>query len=283
MKKLKVAIQGFGGSFHEEATRNYFLDEELELLYCDSFEQLFELVSKEEGCLGVIAIENTVAGSILQNYNMLQEYNCKIIGETYLHIVQHLMALPGQQLSDIKEIWSHPMALRQCNNFLKKNRQIKSVETEDTAKSAEIIKTRKLSGVAAIAGEMAARIYGLDIIKEGIETNKKNFTRFLVISPELKDDFEKSNKASICFTLDHETGSLAKVLVLLSDNELNLTKIQSNPIVGQEWEYFFYVDLLFENYDEFQRTMTILKDVAKQLVVLGVYAAGNKPILDPSV
>ncbi|HIA35703.1 MAG TPA: hypothetical protein EYN89_02945 [Flavobacteriales bacterium] len=282
MKKQKIAIQGFAGSFHELATRNYFLDEDIELLYCDSFEEIFELIFKEKGCLGVIAIENTVAGSIMPNYKMLQEYNCKIIGETYLHIVQHLMAFPGQQLSDIREIWSHPMALRQCNNFLKKHPHIRSVETEDTAKSAEIINARKLIGVAAIAGEMAASINGLDIIKEGIETNKKNFTRFLVISPELNGDVKNSNKASICFTLDHETGSLAKVLVLLSENDLNLTKIQSNPIVGQEWEYFFYVDLLFENHDEFERTMTILKDVAKQLVVLGVYAAGNKPVLDPS-
>lgn len=277
MKKLKIAIQGFAGSFHEEATRNYFQGKATKLLYCDSFEQLFELVSKEEGCLGVIAIENTVAGSILQNYKMLQEYNLKIIGETYLHIVQHLMAFPGQQLSDIREIWSHPMALRQCNNFLKKHRQIKSVETVDTAKSAEIIKNKKLYGVAAIAGEMAARIYGLDIIKEGIETNKKNFTRFLVISQEDNGDFENSNKASICFTLDHKTGSLAQVLLLLSDNELNLTKIQSNPIVGQEWEYFFYVDLLFKNYQNFQETMKVLHKIATELVVLGIYAAGNKP------
>lgn len=283
MKKRKVAIQGFVGSFHEMATRNYFLDDELELLYCSSFEQLFQLVSEEENCFGVIAIENTVAGSILPNYKMLQEYNFKIIGETYLHIVQHLMALPGQKHSDIKEIWSHPMALRQCNDFLKKYPHIRSVETEDTAKSAEIINARKLIGVAAIAGEMAASINGLDILEEGIETNKKNFTRFLVISPDLKGNVKNANKASICFTLDHETGSLAKVLVLLSENNLNLTKIQSNPIVGQEWEYFFYVDLLFENHDEFQRTMTILDDVAKQLVILGVYPAGNKPVLDSSV
>ncbi len=251
MKKRKVAIQGFAGSFHEMATRNHFPDDVLELLYCSSFEQLFQLVLEEKNCFGVIAIENTVAGSILPNYKMLQEYNFKIIGETYLHIVQHLMALPGQKLSDIKEIWSHPMALRQCNDFLKKHPHIKSVEKEDTAKSAEMINAGKLNGVAAIAGEMAANINSLDILEEGIETNKKNFTRFLVISPESKEDVENYNKASICFTLDHETGSLAKVLVLLSENNLNLTKIQSNPIVGQEWEYFFYVDLLFRNYDEF--------------------------------
>jgi len=280
MRKQKIAIQGFAGSFHELATRNYFLEAELELIYCDSFDQIFELISKEKDCLGLIAIENTVAGSILPNYKLLQEYNCKIIGETYLHIVQHLMALPGQQLSDINEIWSHPMALRQCNNFLKKHPNIRSVETEDTAKSAEVIKTKNLSGIAAIAGEMAASINGLNIIKEGVETNKKNFTRFLVISPELNGDIENSNKASICFTLDHETGSLAKVLVFLSENDLNLTKIQSNPIVGQEWEYFFYVDLMFEEHKEFLRTMTVLNDIAKQLVVLGVYSAGKKPVLD---
>ena len=280
MKNIKVAIQGVAGSFHELAASDYFQHKDPDLLYCDSFEQLFKLVSDEKECFGVVAIENTVAGSILPNYKMLQEYNFSVIGEIYMRIVQNLMVLPGQQLSDIKEIWSHPMALKQCSDFLKKHSNIKSVIREDTAKSAEIIKNNDLKHVAAIAGEKAANIYGLEIIKKEIETNKKNFTRFLVISSNTEIVLEKINKASICFTLDHETGSLAKVLVLLSENNLNLTKVQSNPIVGKEWEYFFYVDLLFDSYDNYKRTMDDLNDIATELLILGEYTSGEKPVIN---
>ena len=275
LNKIKIAIQGVAGSFHEQATCNYFNSNDLNIVYCDTFDQVFNLVSKKNH-LGVVAIENTVAGSILPNYRSLQENNFNIIGETYMRIEQHLMTFPGNKIEKIKEIWSHPMALRQCQKFLNNHPKIKSVEKEDTAKSAAIIEENKLTNVAAIASEMAAEIYNLEIIERGIETNKKNFTRFLIISSDKKVIKADFNKASICFTIDHSTGSLAKVLTFLSERNLNLTKIQSNPRLGKEWEYFFYVDLLFKDIDTYLKSMTKLKTMVGELILLGTYKDGIK-------
>ncbi|MDG2343926.1 MAG: prephenate dehydratase [Flavobacteriales bacterium] len=275
MNKIKIAIQGVAGSFHEQATCTYFNSNDLNIIYCDTFDQLFKLVS-EKNHLGVVAIENTVAGSILPNYRSLQENNFNIIGETYMRIEQHLMTLPGQNIEQIKEIWSHPMALRQCQSFLNNHPNIKSVEKEDTAKSAAIIRENQQTNTAAIASEMAAEIYNLEIIERGIETNQKNFTRFLIISSDQEIIKTNANKASICFTIDHSTGSLAKVLTFLSERNLNLTKIQSNPRLGKEWEYFFYVDLLFNDMDTYLRSMDELKPMVSELVLLGTYKDGIK-------
>jgi prephenate dehydratase len=275
LNKIKIAIQGVAGSFHEQATCHYFNSNNLNIVYCDTFDQLFKLVS-EENHLGVVAIENTVAGSILPNYRSLQENNFNIIGETYMRIEQHLMTLPGHTIEKIKEIWSHPMALRQCQKFLNNHPNIKSVEKEDTAKSAAIIRENKLTNTAAIASEMAADIYKLDIIKRGIETNKKNFTRFLIISSNHEIVNADSNKASICFTIDHNTGSLAKILTFLSEKKLNLTKIQSNPRIGKEWEYFFYIDLLFNDIQSYLNAMKELKPMVSELILLGTYKDGIK-------
>lgn len=275
MNKIKIAIQGVAGSFHEQATCTYFNSNDLNIVYCDSFDQLFKQVSKKNH-IGVVAIENTVAGSILPNYRSLQENNFNIIGETYMRIEQHLMTLPGQKIEKIKEIWSHPMALRQCQTFLNNHPNIKSVEKEDTAKSAAIIRENKRTNIAAIASEMAAKIYNLEIIERGIETNKKNFTRFLIISSDQEIITPDANKASICFTIDHSTGSLAKVLTFLSERNLNLTKIQSNPRLGKEWEYFFYVDLLFNDMGTYLKAMDELKPMVSELVLLGTYKDGIK-------
>ena len=275
MNKIKIAIQGVAGSFHEQATCTYFNSNNLNIVYCDSFDQLFKQVSKKNH-LGVVAIENTVAGSILPNYRSLQENNFNIIGETYMRIEQHLMTLPGQKIEKIKEIWSHPMALRQCQTFLNNHPNIKSVEKEDTAKSAAIIRENKQTNIAAIASEMASEIYNLEIIERGIETNKKNFTRFLIISSDQEIINPDANKASICFTIDHSTGSLAKVLTFLSKRNLNLTKIQSNPRLGKEWEYFFYVDLLFNDMGTYLKALDELKPMVSELVLLGTYKDGIK-------
>lgn len=273
MNKIKIAIQGVSGSFHEQATCNYFNSSDLNISYCDTFEQLFNKVSKKNH-IGVVAIENTVAGSILPNYRSLQENYFNIIGETYMRIEQHLMVIPGTKIENINEIWSHPMALRQCQIFLNKHHQIKSVEKEDTAKSAAIIKENNLTNTAAIASQMAADMYNLEIIERGIETNKKNFTRFLIISSNHEIIDRTSNKASICFTIDHSTGSLAKILTFLSERKLNLTKIQSNPRLGKVWEYFFYVDLLFDDIQSYFKTMEELKPMVTELILLGTYKDG---------
>ncbi len=273
--KIKIAIQGIAGSFHEQATCNYFNSTELNIVYCDTFDQLFKLVS-DKNHIGVVAIENTVAGSILPNYRSLQENNFNIIGETYMRIEQHLMTIPGNKIENIKEIWSHPMALRQCQTFLNNHPHIKPVEKEDTAKSAAIIKDNNLTTSAAIASEMAAEIYNLEIIERSIETNKKNFTRFLIISSDQGLIKVDNNKASICFTIDHSTGSLAKILTFLSEKNLNLTKIQSNPRLGKEWEYFFYVDLLFDDIKSYISSMKELKPMVTELILLGTYKDGIK-------
>ena len=271
--KIKnIAIQGIGGSFHEEASRQFFTKCEIKFSFCDTFEHVFQQI-KENNHTGVVAIENSLAGSILPNYGAIQSYNLNIIGETYRKIEQNLMALPGTNLSNINEIWSHPMALRQCQEFLNEYPKIKSVEKEDTAKSAYLIKKNQLKNTAAIASETACKMYGMNILKKGIQSNKMNFTRFLILSKN-KTSIKQPNKATLCFSVSNTTGSLAKVLTFLAKNQMNLTKIQSHPKLGKNWEYFFYIDLLFSDYKKYLIVIEQLQEYVTELSILGAYKNG---------
>ena len=271
-KIINIAIQGVSGSFHEEASRQFFKNNEINFTFCDTFENVFQNI-KENNAVGVVAIENSLAGSILPNYGSIQSYKFNIIGETYRKIEQNLMVLKGVQLSNINEIWSHPMALRQCQDFLNKHPEIKSVEKEDTAKSAFLIKKHQLKNTAAIASETACEIYGMNMLKKGIQSNKMNFTRFLVISKN-KTSIDQPNKATLCFSVSNTTGSLAKVLTFLAENQMNLTKIQSHPKLGKNWEYFFYIDLLFNDYNKYLKVIDQMDKYVTELSILGAYKNG---------
>lgn len=266
-----IAIQGIQGSFHEEASKEVF-DNPTQFKYCDTFEEVFQQI-KDHNLIGVIAIENSLAGSILPNYGSIQSYKFNIVGEVYKEIEQNLLVLPDVNESDIKEIWSHPMALRQCQDFLNRHPKIKSVEKEDTAKSAFLIKKYNLKNTAAIASKTAAKIHGLKILKKGIQSNKKNFTRFLILNKE-KVDVSTPNKATICFSVSNSTGSLAKALTFLAENEMNLTKIQSHPKLGEKWEYFFYIDLLFNDYQKYLNVIENINNYVTEVSVLGTYKNG---------
>jgi len=278
----KVAIQGIAGSFHDIAAREYFNTEEIEIVPCETFKELFATLRKDNTIIGALAIENTIAGSLLPNHNLLKESELKIVGEHKLRIKHCIVGLPGQEISDIKEVYSHPIALMQCGDFLEQHRQIKAIESDDTASSAKRISEEKSEGKAAICSELAAEIYGLKILEKGIETNKKNFTRFLIIAdPWLAEDLNKGkkpNKSSLVFTLPHEEGSLAHVLSILSYYKLNLTKIQSLPIIGHEWEYEFYVNLKFEDYLRYNQALAAIKPLTRDLRVLGEYEEGRQTI-----
>ena len=269
---INIAIQGVSGSFHEEASRQFFKNNEINFTFCDTFEKVFQNI-KENNAVGVVAIENSLAGSILPNYGSIQSNKFNIIGETYRKIEQNLMVLKGVKLSSINEIWSHPMALRQCQDFLNKHPEIKSVEKEDTAKSAFLIKKHQLKNTAAIASETACEIYGMNMLKKGIQSNKMNFTRFLVISKN-KTSIDQPNKATLCFSVSNTTGSLAKVLTFLAENQMNLTKIQSHPKLGKNWEYFFYIDLLFSDYNKYLKVIDQIDKYVTELSILGAYKNG---------
>jgi prephenate dehydratase len=280
---MKVAIQGISGSFHEIAARKYFSDEKLEIVECHSFNDLFDSLEFGGSDVGVVAIENTVAGSIIPNYALLKSSGLKVMGEVYLRIEQHLLALKDEKLDNIKEILSHPMAIEQCQEFLNPLRRnnIKLIDSEDTALSAKRIAMGQKYGVAAIASDLAAEIYGLKILARSIETNKRNFTRFLVISSDSnykEHTLRKNlNKASIDFKLPNENGSLSRVLSVLAYYKINLTKIQSLPIVGKEWEYMFYADLVYDDYKTYRLSLDAIRPLTIGLDVLGEYEQGKRP------
>ena len=274
----KIAIQGVKGSYHDIAAHKYFKDEEIELICCNTFEEVFAQMKKDSDVIGVIAIENTIAGSLLHNYELLRESGATIIGEHKLRISHSIMCLPEDNWEDLTEVNSHPVALAQCRDFLHNHPELKVVETEDTAGSAENIRKNNLRGHAAICSKYAAGLYDMKILEEGIETNKHNFTRFLVISnPWLADELKdrsKVNKANIVFSLPHSEGSLSQVLSIFSFYKINLTKIQSLPIIGREWEYMFYVDVMFNDYLRYKQSI----DLTKALKILGEYAEGESTI-----
>ena len=278
----KVAIQGVSGAFHEIAARQYFEGEEIEILPCITFKDLFRALAADESLLGIIAIENTIAGSLLQNHNLLRESGCMIVGEHKLRIEHNLAALPGQRIEDIQEVYSHPIALMQCEDFIDEHRHMKAIESEDTALSAKEIADNKIPGRAAICSSLAAEKYGLEVIARGIETNKRNFTRFLMIAePSLAEKMTNGtllDKSSLVFTLPHEEGSLAKVLSILSFYHVNLTKIQSLPIIGREWEYQFYINLTFDDYTRYRQSLDAIRPLTKDFQLLGEYKAAVTPV-----
>lgn len=272
---MKVAIQGIRGSFHDIAAHQYFGTDNIELVCCNTFEQLFDEMKKDDACLGLMAIENTIAGSLLHNYELLRESGMTIIGEHKLHIEHSIMCLPDDSWHDIKEVNSHPVALAQCRSFLMAHPKMKVVEKDDTADSARMISRLKLHGHAAICHAGAAPLYGMKILEEGIEDNKHNYTRFLVLSdPWNADklrDLHQTDKSSIVFTLPHEEGSLSQVLSILSFYKINLTKIQSLPIIGREWQYLFYVDVAYDDYIRYRQSIDALRPLTKELKILGEY------------
>ena len=273
MKKT-VAIQGVKGAFHEIAAVQYF-DTAIQSIHCKTFKEVFNAVQHEEAEYGIVAIENTIAGSLLANYNLLKESKTKIIGELSLHISQNLMALPGTKIQDIVEVYSHPIAIAQSSEFFADKEHIKLIEWSDTASSAEKIAREKLVHVAAIASEYAAKLYGLEIIAAKIETHKKNYTRFLVISRSALIS-QDTNKASLCFETGHQPGALVDVLHTFKKHAINLTKIQSLPILGHPYQYSFYVDLEWKNKQEYNIALTEVLQIVSNLSVLGEYKRDEK-------
>lgn len=273
----KIVIQGGYGAFHEIAANYYFEGEEIEILPRLTFKDVMKSLKKNNADFGIMAIENSLAGSILPNYGLLQNSNMRIIGEIYLRIEQNLIVLPGQKIEQIHEVYSHPMAILQCQDFFDQYPHIRLIESMDTALSAKDIREKELKGIGAIASKPAAEKYQLEIIASGIETNKKNYTRFLIIG---ENNHGKSaalpiNKASIHFALAHKIGSLSKILSILSYYEINLTKIQSMPIIGKEWEYQFYVDVEIEDYSLYQKSLEAIKPFTSNLGILGEYQKGR--------
>ncbi|MBO7553953.1 MAG: prephenate dehydratase [Bacteroidaceae bacterium] len=278
----KIAIQGGIGSFHDVAAHQFFSDEEIELLCCSTFEQIFDAIKDDSNVIGLCAIENTIAGSLLHNYELLKQSGVQIVGEHKLRISHSFVCLPDDDWEALTEVNSHPIALMQCRDFLNKHPRMKLVETEDTALSAMIIKRDNLHGHAAICSKAAAEYYGMKVLQEGIETNKHNFTRFLVVADPWQADELKLkgtyNKASLVFTLPHHEGSLSQVLSILSFYQINLTKIQSLPIIGREWEYQFYVDVEFNNILRYKQGISAISPLTKELKILGEYEAGKSTI-----
>lgn len=268
-KKPKIAIQGIATSFHEVAAITHF-QEPISTIECLSFHALCESLKKGEADYAVMAIENSIAGSILPNYFLLQEYHFSIIGEVYLPIHMHLLAMPGVTLADIKTIESHPMAIRQCSDYLYKLKGVQLVESEDTALSARKVKEQKLKTTAAIANEYAARKFGLRILEKRIETHKKNFTRFLILTRKIKSSTE-SNKASLCFEVANEVGSLAEALMTFKNNSINLSKIQSIPIIGKPSEYSIHIDVEWRKRKSYDQAIGEVLRQVKNLNILGEY------------
>ncbi len=278
----RIAIQGEIGSFHDVASHCYFEGEDIELICCDTFEQVFNEMKKDSNVVGVVAIENTIAGSLLHNYDLLRESGAQIVGEHKLRISHSIMCLPDEDWKDITEVNSHPVALMQCREFLKKHPEFKVVETDDTAGSAKNISLHQMRGHAAICSKAAAPLYGMKILEEGIETNKHNFTRFLVLAdPWQAEELctpSLSNKASIVFSLPHNEGSLSQVLSIFSFYKINLTKIQSLPIIGREWEYMFYIDIMYNDYTRYRQSIDAVRPLTKQMKILGEYKEGRSTV-----
>ena len=280
----KIAIQGVPGSYHDIAAHKFFPGEEIELICCSTFEEVFANIKQDSNVIGMLAIENTIAGSLLHNYELLRESGMTIVGEHKLRIKHSFMCLPDDNWETLTEVNSHPVALAQCREFLIQHPKLKIVETEDTAGRGEAIKRENLKGHAAICSKIAAERYGMKILQEGIETNKHNFTRFLVVAdPWQVDELRQHrtntiNKANMVFTLPHSEGSLSQVLSILSFYNINLTKIQSLPIIGREWEYQFYVDVAFNDYLRYKQSIAAITPLTKELKILGEYAEGKSNV-----
>jgi prephenate dehydratase len=272
---LGIAIQGYEGSFHQVAARSFF-GKQIEVIPCATFRELVKVASDKNQSNGaVMAIENSIAGSILPNYNLLQKSKLKVIGEVYLSISQNLLVNPGVVLTDIKEVHSHPMAILQCLDYLEKN-PWKLVETDDTALSAKHIHQHHSRHIAAIAGKFAAELYNLQIITPNIHTLKNNVTRFLVLKRENEfDEINNANKASVYFQTNHSKGILAKVLTQIADKGINLSKLQSMPIPGSNFKYGFYADMEFDTRKQFDSVLTAIESLTNNVKIFGMYKKGK--------
>lgn len=271
----KVSIQGYEGSFHQVAAQQYF-GKDVEVIPCATFREVVKIAgNKKESDGGLMAIENSIAGSILPNYSLLQKSNLRIVGEVYLPIKQQLLVNPGVQLEDIREVHSHHMAIQQCLEYLDKY-DWKLVETEDTALSAKKLHQHKSKHIAAIASKLAADLFELDVIAPNIHTMKSNYTRFLVIQREdIAEVVADANKASVNFNTDHSRGSLARVLTRIAEGGINLSKLQSFPIPGSDWQYSFHADMEFDTLQQFEEVISEIKPITTELKVYGVYKKGK--------
>lgn len=273
----RIAIQGILGSFHDIAAHEYFDGEQVQIICCATFEQVFENIRRDPTVIGLLAIENTIAGSLLHNYELLRDSGTTIVGEHKLHISHCICCLPDDDWATVSEIHSHPVALMQCRSYLANHPDLKAVEDEDTAGSAEYIAKHRCRGLAAICHADAAKMYGLKVLENHIEDNKHNFTRFLVVTDPRKADFlrplNQADKASIVFSLPHTEGSLSKVLTILSFYDINLTKIQSLPVIGHEWEYMFYVDVTYNDLIRYRQSIDAITPLVKSIKILGEYSA----------
>jgi len=274
----RVAIQGFSGCFHEQAANIYYgknFDIDPQIVECATFENLFQSLDEGRADAAVMAVENTISGGLLPNFDLLRQYSRKVKGEVYIPIHQNLMAIPGQTLRDIKEVHTHYMAINQTRRFFERECPwIRMVESEDTAKSAADVASSGKKGIGAVAGVAAAERYGLEILAPNIETFKDNFTRFVVIDDSLEVPEAIIDKASLCFTLMHKPGSLARILTILSFYDMNLTRVQSLPIPGKKWQYFFYADLKFDDYSRYRQALDAVRPLIEDLDILGEYTSG---------
>ena len=276
----RIAIQGRIGSFHDIAAHLYFEGEQVQIICCATFEEVYDNIRRDPTVIGMTAIENTIAGSLLHNYELLRDSGTTVVGEHKLHIKHCLCCLPDDDWDTIQEVHSHPVALMQCRGFLSNHPQFKAIETEDTAGAAENIMAHNMRGCAAICHASAAELNGMKVLEDSIEDNKHNFTRFLVVCDPRKADFmrplDKTDKSSLVFSLPHEEGSLSKILTILSFYNINLTKIQSLPIIGHEWEYLFYVDVTYNNLIRYRQSIDAITPLTKELKILGEYQNGRQ-------
>ena len=271
---MKIAIQGFEGSFHHTAALNYF-GSDVEFCWCLNFREVARRVERAEVDYGVMAIENSIAGSIIPNYSILQNSRLQVSGEAYLKITHCLMALPGVAMEDIEEVYSHPMALNQCVEFLEEHPDWRPIEASDTARSAQMLRERELCNAAAIASEHAAELFGLNVLQKGINTIKNNYTRFMILKRHDLITPADASKASLYFKISHERGSLAKILTQMESESINLSKLQSYPIPNEPWHYLFHVDMEFDSIDDYVRTVDRIQQEAEGVYVYGVYKRGD--------
>jgi prephenate dehydratase len=269
-KKPRVAIQGIRASFHEEAAFIHF-GEDIQTIECSSFKQTFEALQNKEADYVVMAIENSIAGSILPNYSLMMSYNFPVVGEVYLPIQLHLLALPGVKFEDVKYVTSHPIAIRQCIDFFDEYPHLKVVESSDTAACAKRIREEELTDTVAIANTLAAKLYGLDIMERRIESNKKNFTRFLILTHHENVEKKDIDKASLCFQVSNQVGALAKVLQIFAEQNINMSKIQSMPVLGKRNEYNFYVDVEWDNTKQYDTAIRQVLKYTHNFNILGEY------------
>lgn len=272
---MKVAIQGIKGSFHHIVAENYF-SEDIELIECMSFSEMPMLLINGKADALVMAIENSIAASILPNYALIDKYQLNILGEYHLKISQNLMCLQGQKIEDIKEVYSHPMALLQCAKFFEQYPHIKLIEDRDTAEVAKRIHDNQLKGIGAIASELAAEIYDLEIIGKDIQTIKNNATRFFVLDRNEEVRFEEGNKASIRFTASHEIGSLGAILTAFGKHQVNLSKIQSMPVIETPWRYAFFADLIFSSYEDYENSLNEIAPLVESIKIIGEYKRSKR-------